>query len=176
MGGFGLKLILASGLVFLCAIWTDWLYSAPVQSSHMSQDGERSREEVVADGVVISFNTLTRGFYSGVRQPLKVVARTQDQWADLWRQHTSIKSHPPPLPHVDFATEMVVGVFLGEGRTGGYEVEITKIEQHKLELRLYYREISPPPDAVVTQALTQPYHLVKLPKHALDPVFLRVGP
>ena len=32
------------------------------------------------------------------------------------------------------------------------------------ELRVYYRGKSPDPGAMLTQALTEPYHLIKLPK------------
>jgi len=68
---------------------------------------------------------------------------------------------------------MVAGVFSGEKSTGGYEVEITRAERKDSRLYLYYLEKSPPPDAIVTQVLTQPYHLVKLPRDDARVVFVR---
>ena len=65
---------------------------------------------------------------------------------------------------MDFSREMVVGIFMGQRGTGGYEIEITKVERAGSELRVYYRGKSPDPGAMLTQALTEPYHLIKLPK------------
>jgi hypothetical protein len=68
------------------------------------------------------------------------------------------------LPRVDFEAEIVVAVFLGERRTGGHAIEVSKVEEHPetAQLKVYYREIAPPRNAIVTQALTQPFHIVKL--------------
>lgn len=166
---------LVSGGVLSYSARTHQFYASPAQGLPESENGGRLWQATGADGVVIPFSTLTRGLYSGVRQPMQIGIRTQEQWVALWKQHTSIEGNPSPPPHVDFASEMVVGLFLGERSTGGYEVEITRAEQAGSNLRLYYREKSPPRGAIVTQALIQPYHLIKLPKHDLDPVFFREG-
>lgn len=123
----------------------------------------------------VPLTTIQKGFYSGVREPLQVVIRDQQQWVALWARHSSIRDKPPPPPSVDFAAEMVVGLFLGQKSTGGYSVEITRAEMDGSDLRFYYRERSPTPGTIVTQALTQPYHLVKLPRHEASPVFYREG-
>ena len=75
------------------------------------------------------------------------------------------KPSPALAPIVDFDREMVVGIFLGEKSTGGYEVEIVRAERRDSSLYFYYREESPPPNAMVTQALTQPFHLVRITKY-----------
>ena len=123
--------------------------------------------------VEIPFTTLSKGQYSGVREPLKVIIQTQDEWVALWTGHSSIKANPSPPPYVDFATEIVVGVFVGERSTGGYEVEITRAERTDSAFYIYYRQKSPAPDTIVTQALTQPYHLIKVTKYDIPQVFLR---
>ncbi len=84
-----------------------------------------------------------------------------------------MQGDPQPAPAVDFSAEMVVAVFLGEEATGGYEVEVTRAELAGSNLRLYYREKGPPPDAIVAQVLTQPYHIVKLPKYRIPAIFWR---
>jgi hypothetical protein len=71
---------------------------------------------------------------------------------------------------------MVVGLFVGEKSTGGYEVEITRAERRDAKLYLYYVEKSPPRDAMVTQVLTQPYHLVKIPRDDTPVTFVRQNP
>ncbi len=123
----------------------------------------------------IPLQNLLKGYSSGVREPLKIVIQTQDQWNSLWKRHSSMQAISSPAPQVDFATEMVAVIFLGEKRTGGYEVEITKAERNDSTLYLYYRERSPSPGGVVAQVMTQPYHVVKLAKQNVPPVFLREG-
>src|SRR5262245_4048172 len=123
----------------------------------------------------IPLQNLLKGYSSGVREPLKIVIQTQDQWNSLWKRHSSVLAISSPAPQVDFATEMVAVIFLGEKSTGGYDVEITKAERNDSTLYLYYRERSPSWGGLVTQALTQPYHVVKLAKQDVPPVFLREG-
>jgi hypothetical protein len=118
----------------------------------------------------VSLFNLQKGDFSGIREALQVVVRTPEEWDRLWKRHSSMANPSSPLP-INFATEMVAGVFLGERSTGGYEVEITRAEWRNASLYLYYLAKSPPPDAIVTQALSQPYHLVKLSKHDASVIF-----
>jgi hypothetical protein len=54
-------------------------------------------------------------------------------------------------------------VYVGERPTGGYSVEITGITNENGTVRVTVRETSPKPDDIVTQALTYPFDIVKLP-------------
>jgi hypothetical protein len=122
----------------------------------------------------LSIATVEKGDRSGIRGPLQTVIRNQDEWKALWKRHSSTDTNPPPAPIIDFDREIVVGIFLGEKRTGGYEVEIVRAERRDSSLYFYYREESPPPGAMVTQALTQPFHLVKIAKYEnLQVIFRR---
>ena len=123
--------------------------------------------------ISVPLSNLQKGDFSGVREALQIVVRTQDDWDNLWSRHTSIAANPPSTPRMNFATEMVVGVFAGEKSTGGYEVEITRAERRNSRLYLYYLEKSPPRDAMVAQVLTQPYHLLKIPRDDSPVAFLR---
>ncbi|MGH7773412.1 MAG: protease complex subunit PrcB family protein [Candidatus Binatia bacterium] len=124
----------------------------------------------------VPVSTLQKGNFSGVREALQIVIRTQGEWDDLWKRHSSNQAGPTPTPSINFATEMVVGLFVGEKSTGGYEVEITRAERRNSRLYLYYLEKSPPRDAMVIQVLTQPYHLVKIPRDSSPVTFLRASP
>lgn len=109
-----------------------------------------------------TFRSVGKGYRSGVRAPLQIVARSQNEWAALWRQHASgdLSSRPPPA--IDFEKEVVVALFLGEKPTGGYDVQISRAEQTNDGLIIYYREKDPPPGGMVVQALTQPFHIVRI--------------
>ena len=122
----------------------------------------------------LSMATVVRGHRSGIRESLQTVIRNQDEWKALWKRHSSTDTNPSPAPIIDFNREMIVGIFLGEKSTTGYEVKIVRAEQRDSRLYFYYREESPTPGAMVTQALTQPFHLVKVPKYEnLQVIFRR---
>ena len=110
----------------------------------------------------ISFQTIEKGLRSGVREPLQIVIRGQAAWKDLWQQHAAIKTNPPPAPAIDFNKEIAVGVFLGEKPTGGYDVEIVRAERVDGTLLISFVENTPRPGAMVTQAITQPFHIVRV--------------
>jgi hypothetical protein len=126
--------------------------------------------------MTIPLTTIQKGNFSGIREPLQVVVRTQDEWNNLWKRHASIQSPPSPLPVVNFTTEMVVGIFAGEKTTGGYEAEITSAELKDSSLYVYYVEKSSTPGGMAIQALTQPFHLAKLPRYELPIVFVKGSP
>jgi len=139
-------------------------------SSSLAMDQEKTRKVETR----LSIDTIAKGNRSGVREPLQLVIRTQDERNAFWKRHSFIDTNPALAPIIDFEREMVVGIFLGEKHTGGYEVEIVRAERSDSALYFYYREKSPPPGAIVTQALTQPFHLVKLAKYEnLQVIFRR---
>ena len=129
-------------------------YSAAIAQEKMSELGTR-----------LSTATVEKGYRSGVRDPLQVVIRNQDEWNAFWKRHSVTNPNPAPAANVDFDREMVVGIFLGEKSTGGYEVEIIQAERGDSSLYFYYREKIPMPGAMVTQVLTQPFHLVRVAKY-----------
>ena len=112
----------------------------------------------------VPFSTLAKGLASGVAQPTQIVVRTQDDWGGLWSRHMRTQTAPPPPPPVDFSRDMVVALFMGERPTGGYAIEVTRIERTDSGLSVHYRTTRPDPAAMQAQALTQPFHLVALPR------------
>jgi PrcB C-terminal len=121
----------------------------------------------------LSIATIEKGYRSGIRGPLQTVIRNQDEWNAFWKRHSSTATNPPPASIIDFNREMVVGIFLGEKSTGGYEVEIVRAERRDSSLYFYYQQKSPAAGAMVTQALTQPFHLVKVAKSQNPQIIFR---
>jgi len=112
--------------------------------------------------VAVPFTTVDRGQQSNIDEPRQAVVRTPAEWAKLWAQHAGEGRDKPPM---DFTKSTVIGVFMGSRPTGGYAIEITSIEKDGNELTVTYKETSPPPGAMLSQALTLPYHLVKIDRH-----------
>lgn len=121
----------------------------------------------------LSFRTVAKGYRSGIRESLQTVIRNQTEWQKLWQRHTSSQPKPPPPPAMDFKSEMVAAVFLGEKPTGGYGVEIVRVERNHGTFTVLYKESEPPPGAMTTQALTQPFHIVRIPATDAEKVVFR---
>jgi hypothetical protein len=63
--------------------------------------------QILAQSVYeVTFETVSKGSRSGVRDPRQVVLRSQGEWNALWAQHVSADAKPVPPP-LDFARELV---------------------------------------------------------------------
>lgn len=107
-----------------------------------------------------------RGDDSGVLQFRTVVVRDAAAWKTLWTEHAALRVPPPPAPPVDFSREMVVGVFLGQKPSGGFEAGLADTREEKGGLTVSYREVTPDPDQSQITVLTAPYHLRVVPRTA----------
>jgi hypothetical protein len=112
---------------------------------------------------------LDKGDQSNVDDGRQVVARTAIEWTTLWRQHSPDR----PRPAVDFAREMVAGVFLGSRPSAGFAVDIVSARDEHGALVVRYRETIPPPGIITAQVITSPYCLVALPRRDGDVRFER---
>ena len=119
---------------------------------------------------LLPFVSIGQGTASGVIDRREVVVQSEQQWQKLWNEHAP-GAPPPPI---DFTKELVVGVFAGQLPTAGYRVEIVRVERESGGLSIVYRIESPAKDAMVAQVLTQPFHLVRLPRLGLPVRFKKL--
>jgi len=124
----------------------------------------------------ILFQTIAKGTRSGVSEAGQIIVRTQAEWNALWQKHSSMESNPSQAPAIDFNKEIVIGIFLGQKPTSGYDVEITSVERSDGTLTVSFREKSPQPGAVLTQAFTQPFHMVRIEINETPAVRFRRAP
>jgi hypothetical protein len=110
----------------------------------------------------VSFVSIASGAASGIEGRREVTITGPDGWIALWAEHTRGASPPTPPPLVDFSREVVIAIFLGTRPSGGFSVAIRRIEPGDGGLTVYFREGRPAKDALVSQALTQPFHIVKV--------------
>jgi hypothetical protein len=87
-------------------------------------------------------------------------AATDAAYRSLWRSLVG-QGDPPP---VDFTREGVLFIAAGERPTGGYAVDVKAIRREGDAIVVDAPVTSPPPDAMVTQALTSPFVVVAVPK------------
>jgi hypothetical protein len=119
----------------------------------------------------VSFVSIEQGSMSGIVDPREVVVETEQEWQALWRQHAPTGAS---MPHVDFATHLVAGIFAGQHPTSGYRVQIVSVERENAQITVIYYQIEgPAKDAIVAQVLTQPFLIIRLPRLGLPIRFKR---
>jgi len=68
------------------------------------------------------------------------------------------------IPEVDFEKYTIIAVFMGELPTSGYSINIDKIIEEKMGVKVFLTETMPGKDCQVNQVFTYPYQVVKVPK------------
>ena len=93
----------------------------------------------------------------------------ETDFCQFWAKHKSNTFPVPDCPDVDFDENMVIDLFRGMKSTGGYSIEVTAVEDHESQVVIRTKTTDPPLDAMVTSALTQPFHIIYAKKN-LKPV------
>jgi len=135
-----------------------------ILKSNPAKGGTAEQRGIISNGVKVEVKREWKGAHCGYREPERLVIKTEDQWREVWKKIHHLQLPTPELPVVDFKKEMVIAVFMGERKSGGYEIEIKKIAQREKEIIVEVEEREPPPESIQTQALTQPYHLIVIHK------------
>ena len=117
-----------------------------------------------------SFTNIAKGDSSEQQLAKQVTVRTAAEWKALWKDHAPTEK----MPAVDFTKDMVVGIFLGTKPSAGYEVEIVGVRPEGKDLLVEYVQKQPAPGTMAAQILTEPFHLVAVPKHAGTVRFMHV--
>jgi protease stability complex PrcB-like protein len=117
-----------------------------------------------------AFTTIAKGDASGQQEARQVTVRTAGEWQALWKDHSPTQK----MPAVDFAKNMVVGIFLGTKPSAGHEVEIVGVRTEGKDLIVEYVQKQPGRGTMAAQILTEPFHLVTVAKHSGPVRFLHV--
>jgi len=136
---------------------------APLGYTGFSIDWTVTRFETVVQEE-LGFTTISVGSHSGYTNQSYLVIQDGQAWVELWNQHMLFLADPLPLPEVDFSANMVVAVFMGEARTGGYALRIYDMVDVGESIIVKMEKIEPGPNCIVPQVLTQPYHIVQIAK------------
>ena len=102
-------------------------------------------------------------FYSGLDKPDRIVIRDPVTWQMVWKRVWLGDSEVPPLPAVDFSSEMILVAALGARSTGGYGILIDGANEVGIGgVNVTIRSTSPL-NCLVTEAFTQPVDIARLP-------------
>lgn len=171
----------------------------PVVVTALAQPRDRTRQANGLGGYLSTALVVQRGLTTVAVTPIPTNPETNPDWEVLasgtqatggespsfelvtseaglktiWgRAHGSLLE-PPPLPEVDFGSSSVAAVFLGTRSTGGYSVEVQNVALQDGELYLDVATSEPAPGSVTTQALTNPWVMVRIDTPSLGAAWFR---
>lgn len=85
----------------------------------------------------LNFETLSTGHYCSHVEKANYVINYLDEWTHLLeRSHLDVTK----LPEINFTNYTVIAAFMGEQKTGGYKIEIKKIQDSGKEIMVYIKE------------------------------------
>ncbi len=125
---------------------------------------KNTKQTASAVGDLTNTVKLARGTQSGMRGEGYYVARTEEEWQNLWKEHTSTQLPRPPAPNVGWATQMVVGVVIGARPSAGYTVDIASVERQAGKLVVRVVETKPDPKNPQATVVTRPFCFLAIPR------------
>jgi protease stability complex PrcB-like protein len=120
---------------------------------------EAPREAVTG---VDSGAVILHAAYSGFGEPDRFVVRDSAQWAGVWATAFARQTPVPPLPSVDFATEMVVVAALGARPSGGYDIAIEGVAPEVGGAAVRVVTTAPGDNCYTTAAITEPVVMLRV--------------
>ena len=97
------------------------------------------------------FTTLYKSDYNGRDETVNLIIQHQE---DLNALLKAVESEERPT--VDFDTNQVIVLFLGQKNSGGYSISIDRVEEEAGKLNVYKKVQTPQAGENVTMALTNP--------------------
>jgi hypothetical protein len=102
--------------------------------------------------------------YSGFVEPRLAIITNAQEWAVAWATIYAPLTPTPPLPEIDFATNVVILAAMGTRPSGGYSITIEEVRAQDGMLHVRVLQRSPGASCVTTGAITAPVHVVQAPR------------
>ena len=123
----------------------------------------------------VSFEVILESVTDGKKEYSLEVIKTASQLSEVYAVLNKTIEPKHQIPEIDFNSETVAGLFLGEKNTGGYHIVPIQVINENDTTIIKYKEISPSPTDMVTMSLTQPYCLIKIINPKKEIVFKKVN-
>jgi hypothetical protein len=125
----------------------------------------------------IDFQIIAGSSSSAISQPQFAVVRDISTWDALWKAHTANHFPSPAMPAVNFAQNMVIGVFLGSRPNSCYGVAINTVTRlpNPDRIEVTYKESTPPPGVLCAAVITNPSALIVVTHFSLPVQFVQVA-
>ena len=112
----------------------------------------------------IDFTVLKEGTNSGFKEFGKYFIAKQSGLPMVWDSIFVNYMQKDPLPKLDFETNEVYLIAMGEQSSGGYNIKVESILETKKEVVVNVTQSKPGKSCMTTSVMTQPYQLFMFPK------------
>ena len=110
----------------------------------------------------IPYKILFNNDHSNIKDEKNMVIKNVSDLKAIYASINSTRRPGLPLPKVDFNKEEVLGIFLGEKSSAGYQIQIDSIHNNGKEIVVNYKINTP--KGMVSMVITQPTLLILIPK------------
>ncbi len=107
----------------------------------------------------IPLRILAAGSQSAIRVPVAGAITNQVVLEEVWFAMHANQLSPPEVPEVDFGSETVIILILGERPSAGYSVRAAEITLRNNSIEVRIAVSSPGPDVMTASVLTSPFQL-----------------
>lgn len=121
----------------------------------------------------IRITNVLRGEDGAMNEGYGGVITNQQTWEEFWGKLHANKLPIPKTPKIWFGNEVIVYCVSGRRPTGGYHMVVKEAIAESQWILIKCYEYTPHPTEFVSQAMTQPYHVVRL---LLTPSIKRILP
>ena len=129
-----------------------------------SKESQTQTQPQTQTSIMLTNEVVQQGTSSGIKDVIAKVITDKKEWEELWKRHVSVLVPQPPLPPVDFDSEVLVVAFAGEKRTSGYRVIVKSVTAEGNDVMVTYKLTEPPENGFTLQVLTQPFVILKVEK------------
>lgn len=154
---FSLKAITRPLLVPVIAVIT-------LSNSHpllaIEAKGSKYPSEAIAE---LSINVIASGQFSDETSESIEAIRSPSEYETL-RNRLGELADLPKSANINFDEYMILAAFMGEQPTGGHEIRIDSVEFTFNSLRAAVNLVFPGPGCFVSQAVSQPFYIVLVPR------------
>lgn len=120
----------------------------------------------------VEFSTLSQGDLKGNGEEgigkSKLIISDQKAFEVLLAKTNAVNDQISPAPTIDFDQSIVLAVFDEIKSHGGHSIDITEVSEHEDRFVVQIERLN---EGGMLTVITQPYHLVKIPKTTKPIIF-----
>jgi len=157
------------------AVFFSAFFLSACQSSGGGPETENKDASPYNTAYSVNFETYAQGVESGflidryaLDAPTLFIIRTRNELEQFWTKHAAVFFPQPALPQIDFSLDMLIAVVDTVEPTGGYRLSIEALDSSEGTVSVQVRKTRPGADAIVTDALTVPYHIITLAQSDME--------
>jgi len=118
----------------------------------------------------VSFERAFGGQVSSILEPKNFVARSPEEWRAAYRPVLLGAELEPQ--DFDWEKRMLIAVAIGSRPSGGYAVEIQRVQRLDSHWVVYAKETRPEPGSIQTTMITSPFDCISTPRFDGEVMFV----